>query len=451
MAQATFNAPRRKRKVYESYESPFPIPLSHDFCAKDFRTCQAEIINNFVIVRNPEDMALLYSKGYFGKGIMSRSRPEYNMAELELAAKWRGSHLKLPVISSRKYQRHVEWAKGLLEDQGLSPDSIINILEDYTRTIDLPIEEESSSGEPTSDSRTEGMDYTESSDPEGTASPVNVDQNQDLEGNPLYDPLAKYGSEIPDTGVVIEEPDRETLEKSHCHKHDDFIGHCGCKPEKMNLQKEPESLGVGEHGHEYVMVQEEEDSEENVVQKGKLVCRRNPFKLFEYLQLSREEAFFLVYALGCLSVHYNKEPLTIVRLWEVFGAAQPRFQPTYIAYHHFRSKGWVPKVGLKYGTDLLLYRKGPPFYHASYSVIVEMVNDNFEGQSLRPLTWRTLAGLNRTTVNVSKELLFCYLIRSSDFTEKDLSSPECIKKIQVQELVVSRWISSRERMEQDEL
>ncbi|XP_053545379.1 tRNA-splicing endonuclease subunit Sen2-like [Bombina bombina] len=145
------------------------------------------------------------------------------------------------------------------------------------------------------------------------------------------------------------------------------------------------------------------------------------------------------------------EPLTILKLWEVFSAIQPNFQTTYIAYHHFRSKGWVPKAGLKYGTDLLLYRKGPPFYHASYSVIVELVNDKFEGFPLRPLTWKSLAGLNRTTVNVSKELLFCYLIKPPNFTEKDMTSPECVKEIKVQELIASRWVSSRERMEQDEL
>lgn len=41
-----------------------------------------------------------------------------------------------------------------------------------------------------------------------------------------------------------------------------------------------------------------------------------------------------------------------MKLWQAFSAVQPTFRTTYLAYHYFRSKGWVPKVGLKYGTDL---------------------------------------------------------------------------------------------------
>lgn len=47
-----------------------------------------------------------------------------------------------------------------------------------------------------------------------------------------------------------------------------------------------------------------------------------------------------------------QEPLSIVKLWEVFSEVKPDFKTTYMAYHYFRGKGWVPKVGLKYGTDL---------------------------------------------------------------------------------------------------
>lgn len=47
-----------------------------------------------------------------------------------------------------------------------------------------------------------------------------------------------------------------------------------------------------------------------------------------------------------------QEPLTILKLWEFFSEVKPSFKTIYMAYHYFRSKGWVPKVGLKYGTDL---------------------------------------------------------------------------------------------------
>lgn len=58
MAAAAFHPPRRKRRVFESYESPFPVEVG----GKDFRMCQAEILHNNVIVRNPEDIRQLYNK-----------------------------------------------------------------------------------------------------------------------------------------------------------------------------------------------------------------------------------------------------------------------------------------------------------------------------------------------------------------------------------------------------
>ncbi|XP_061408001.1 tRNA-splicing endonuclease subunit Sen2-like [Lethenteron reissneri] len=181
-------------------------------------------------------------------------------------------------------------------------------------------------------------------------------------------------------------------------------------------------------------------------------CQQKTERIAEHLQLALEEAFFLAYALGCLTVSLNEEELSLSELWRVCVRACPRFLALYPAYHYFRSRGWVPKPGLKYGTDLLLYRKGPPFYHASYSVVVEMVDGaNFRGDALRTFSWRSLAGLNRTTMNVSKELLLCFVVRPAGLTEEELSSPECLRRLRVQEVVVGRWVSGRERGNRDDL
>ncbi|XP_074735840.1 tRNA-splicing endonuclease subunit Sen2 [Strix uralensis] len=463
MAEAVFHPPRRKRRVFESYESPFPV----DVGGKDFRMCQAEIINNNVIVRNPEDIEQLYNKGYFGKGILSRSRPVYSISDPLLVAKWQGANINMPIITSKKYQCHVQWAKSILQEQGLDDCSVTKIIENYTKPLELPFLEEDGA-EQTSHScnrmgpNTENTELSrECSTATGNVvarSPENQNEGYKkacLEGDAAFDPMAVRGSEEQEQGDL-----KERAEVS-CQKHG-FLVHCGCKAKESTEQRSCEMVKSNECAPEYVLVQEEEQgslcpeddsahAQENLVKKERLVCRRNPFRIFEYLQLSLEEAFFLVYALGCLSICYGEEPLTILKLWEVFSEVKPNFKTTYMAYHYFRSKGWVPKVGLKYGTDLLLYRKGPPFYHASYSVIAELVDDNFEGPLRRPLSWKSLSGLNRTTVNASKELMLCYLIRPSDMTEKEMSTPECMKRIKVQELIVTRWVSSRERNEQDEL
>jgi tRNA-splicing endonuclease subunit Sen2 len=42
------------------------------------------------------------------------------------------------------------------------------------------------------------------------------------------------------------------------------------------------------------------------------------------------------------------------------------FLINYIAYHHYRSLGWVVKTGIKFCVDWLLYKKGMVFSHAEY-------------------------------------------------------------------------------------
>uniref|UniRef100_A0A8D3DAW7 tRNA-splicing endonuclease subunit SEN2 n=1 Tax=Scophthalmus maximus TaxID=52904 RepID=A0A8D3DAW7_SCOMX len=163
------------------------------------------------------------------------------------------------------------------------------------------------------------------------------------------------------------------------------------------------------------------------------------------------EGKFTPIHLGCLSVYLHQEPLTIIQLWRKFRSLNPDFVTSYAAYHHFRSRGWVPKGGAKYGVDLMLYRKGPPFYHSSYSVVIEQVDDTFRGSALRPFSWRSLATLNRITASVSKELMLCYIIHPTDLTAAELDSPECLSRLKVQEVIASRWVSSKERAEQEDI
>ena len=64
------------------------------------------------------------------------------------------------------------------------------------------------------------------------------------------------------------------------------------------------------------------------------------------------QAFFLCFALGCLTVfRTNTYRLSIAELWKNFMALDPRFPFRYAVYHKLRSKGWVLKCGLKYGCD----------------------------------------------------------------------------------------------------
>lgn len=64
----------------------------------------------------------------------------------------------------------------------------------------------------------------------------------------------------------------------------------------------------------------------------------------------------IVLQCSCMNVFcVFQVPLSVLKLWTFFSEVQPKFRTVYMAYHHFRAKGWVPKVGLKYATDLCEY------------------------------------------------------------------------------------------------
>ncbi|KAL8212434.1 UNVERIFIED_CONTAM: hypothetical protein K2H54_046663 [Gekko kuhli] len=415
--------------------------------------------------------------GFFGKGILSRSRPEYGISEPALVVKWQGARLNMPVISSKKFQRYVEWAKSRLKEQGLDDCTINKFLLNYIKPLNLEGKDEQ-----TNESGNEETQAMEPAEPRLVVTSDERNQAARPERDLHCDPLGKCGSnELDRTGF-------QAVTKTHSAKNPSSL-HDDSQQDDCVKQRSP-VLSSGEYSHqEFVLVQEESDwnpEEENAHEasqlnkKEKLVCRRNPFRIFEYLQLSLEEAFFLVYGLGCLNIYYNEVPLSILKLWEFFSEVQPNFRTTYMAYHYFRGKGWVPKVGLKYGTDLLLYRKGPPFYHARLAygnpsgqpsmlvglplapgVTPHRVTSCCSGGAgclrasppgLSGLVQHVWVGRHSGRAqHPSQELMFCYLIKPSDMTEEEMSSPECLKRIKVQELILHRWVSSRERSELDEL
>ncbi|XP_049498698.1 tRNA-splicing endonuclease subunit Sen2 isoform X1 [Panthera uncia] len=468
MAEAVFHAPKRKRRVYESYESPLPIPFGQNGGPKkDFKIFTAEMINNNVIVRNAEDIEQLYGKGYFGKGILSRSRPNFTISDPKLVAKWKDMKTDMPIITSEKYQRSIEWATKLMQRQGQDESTVHRILKDYTKPLEHPGIKRNEEFQWHDELNSETIPKMEGIADKEEFSVMNggSEKSLDLEGpNEQSDHLQESSGPDPLTPDGLDEHLVEVATLQHCppphvHCSKDVLPRRDTQPGDRSPLVDLICARERGPSDEYVLVEEDvyhvSEKEcaprEELAPKKRLICRRNPYRILEYLQLSLEEAFFLVYALGCLSIYYEKEPLTILKLWKAFPIVQPTFRTTYMAYHYFRSKGWVPKVGLKYGTDLLLYRKGPPFYHASYSVIIELVDDHFEGSLRRPFSWRSLAALSRVSVNVSKELMLCYLIKPSTMTDKEMESPECMKQIKVQEVILSRWVSSRERSDQDEL
>lgn len=174
-----------------------------------------------------------------------------------------------------------------------------------------------------------------------------------------------------------------------------------------------------------------------------------------YLRLDLWEAFFLSYGLGCLLVSDSDnfdEEMSIDNMWVKFCQVSDYFPIKYAVYHHFRSKGWVVKDGCKFGADFLLYKDGPPFYHASYSVWIRRLTantDNICTKKLPDLDWTSLSGLNRVTESASKEILIVDISEPDNLTDKTTTVSEYLKNIKLEELLVRRWVASSEKQDVD--
>ncbi|KIX98688.1 uncharacterized protein Z520_05989 [Fonsecaea multimorphosa CBS 102226] len=156
----------------------------------------------------------------------------------------------------------------------------------------------------------------------------------------------------------------------------------------------------------------------------------------EHLNVSLEEAFFLSYALGVLNIYCDDSntilpPTSLLSLFRRHSYHPPRslsvpsepddpFMISYAVYHHYRSLGWVVRSGVKFATDYLLYNRGPAFSHAEFAVVIipsytdpywtttEQRKANNERRTTRK-NWWWLHGINRVQAQVHKQLVLCYV------------------------------------------
>ncbi|TAQ83505.1 hypothetical protein B7494_g8170 [Chlorociboria aeruginascens] len=207
----------------------------------------------------------------------------------------------------------------------------------------------------------------------------------------------------------------------------------------------------------------------------------------EHFQLTFEEAFFLSYALGSLTVldPSTHAPFSNRQLFTLFQQSS-HFPPTpnpplspdspfllsYIVYHHFRSLGWVVRAGIKFSVDYLLYNRGPPFSHAEFAILIlpsysapywsstPFLEDYVRGKEKR--TWPWLHCINRVITQVKKTLVLVYVDVPApwdDSAENENGSimnkhkaaempppiAEILGRYKVREIVMQRWAANRSR------
>ncbi|WWC68397.1 uncharacterized protein I206_102323 [Kwoniella pini CBS 10737] len=228
--------------------------------------------------------------------------------------------------------------------------------------------------------------------------------------------------------------------------------------------------------------EEEEEEEEEDLFDESLV------EDMEHLQLSLEEALFLSLGLGVLKVFdpisqtYIPNGPSLLSLLltpstspfsNTLSTKTPMLPDdpllvSYIAYHHFRSLGWVVKDGIKFCCDWLLYRKGPAFSHSAFACIVIPVYEDLEEKEISPygnqdwyeekLSWKWINTIMRVNALVQKTVIAVYVtipsLKSFDSSlkfENGYLNPEKIdfkkllQRYTVREVSLTRFGPSRRR------
>jgi tRNA-splicing endonuclease subunit Sen2 len=140
------------------------------------------------------------------------------------------------------------------------------------------------------------------------------------------------------------------------------------------------------------------------------------------------------------------------------------FLMKYVVFHHFRSLGWVVRPGVKFAVDYLLYIRGPAFTHAEFAIMIipsysaPYWTEQAHGQTQvraaekERRDWWWFHRVNRVQTQVMKTLMLVYVEVPAPWdTERmeldgfKLDIGSVLKKYTVREFVFKRWSPSRNR------
>lgn len=133
------------------------------------------------------------------------------------------------------------------------------------------------------------------------------------------------------------------------------------------------------------------------------------------------------------------------------------FLLSYVVYHHFRSLGWVVRPGVKFAVDFLIYHRGPVFSHAEFAVLIlpsyehpyysATESRRVEKSKKESKAWWWLHSANRVQTQVRKSLVLVYveIPPPTGYTEEQIDIGKLLRSYQVREFCVKRWAANRNR------
>uniref|UniRef100_A0A3P9QAQ7 tRNA splicing endonuclease subunit 2 n=1 Tax=Poecilia reticulata TaxID=8081 RepID=A0A3P9QAQ7_POERE len=194
--QAEFRPPRRRTRVYEDYKAPLPLIRNR----QDRKHYRGELIHQQVLVCHPDHIQSIHNQGYFGKGVLSRARPEHSISD-----QWeQHKGVLLPVISQSRYEELLRWAKAELSSQRLDEEVANQTLLALTETVEEEEEANGAEEEPGGGACVQMKRLGAESEPE-ERNYRSDPQNLDLDAEPDSDSDSEPGSgvRVPGPGYVL--------------------------------------------------------------------------------------------------------------------------------------------------------------------------------------------------------------------------------------------------------
>ena len=419
----------------------------------------------------------LWEMGFFGKGSLSRSEPTW----LETQRK-KGETSEEAIRRRREERRQVKLERAKkereaiakkLEDEGQLEDPEQNA-EDTTdpQAADVPDEKISDlsssmnghSWKPPEPRLNDIATVLESA----TSTPVQTPDAEDEKVDNKIDGFDEWKNALEANGMPTPPPTSESSDMSHVN------GHAGRFKQKIKCVRFSPTIEAREFDlSSPVMSPIKSPGPSPIIDQESPPVPLPENK--EHLQLSQEEAFFLVYALGVLRIYSDDSDTvlpssSLLPLFRRHSYFPPRslsvpaepddpFMLSYAAYHHYRSLGWVVRSGVKFSIDYLLYNRGPAFSHAEFAVVLlpsyshEYWSETEEKRQIvakkTSKNWWWLHGINRVQAQVMKTLVLCYVDVPPPLGEEEKSLQDDISKLfaryRVRDINVKRWTPNRSR------
>lgn len=160
----------------------------------------------------------------------------------------------------------------------------------------------------------------------------------------------------------------------------------------------------------------------------------------EHLQLTLVEAYYAAFVKKALILQDETGNLLTdaPKTWHLFcSRAGARFPATFVVYCRYRAVGWIPRSGLKYGTDWVLYPASAKRHtHSPFCVVLRFR----DGEPKRlERTWVSLQNRIRLVKNVSKTLIIAEVFTTPNV---DMSSDirKAFRAVSISELTLDRWV-----------